>query len=254
MIKRVIKQMLTRRGYAHVGEGVGWPDIEPEFHELYKLCKPYTLTSLERMYALYRSVIYLHKNNVTGDIVECGVWKGGSVMMIALTLARLGAVDRKIYMYDTYEGMSKPSDKDVNLSGVSAQDKWDERVSQGGTSNWLNSSLDEVKRNVSMAEYPDENLVYVQGMVEDTIPEHMPDAISLLRLDTDLYESTYHELAHLYPAVVNGGVLIIDDYGHWRGSREATDQYIREQNLPIFLNRIDYAGRLVVKCEGVGRR
>ena len=174
--------------------------------------------------------------------------------MIAMTLARIGAVDRKIYMYDTYEGMPKPSDRDVNLSGVSAQDKWDERVSQDGMSNYLNSPLDEVKRNVSMAEYPDENLVYVQGMVEDTIPEHMPDTISLLRLDTDLYESTYHELAHLYPAVVNGGVLIIDDYGHWRGSREATDQYIREQNLPIFLNRIDYAARLVIKCEGVDQR
>ena len=84
-------------------------------------------------------------------------------------------------------------------------------------------------------------------MVEDTIPNQAPKEIALLRLDTDWYESTLHELEHLYPRLVSGGVLIIDDYGHWRGAREAVDEYIDKHKLKLFLTRIDYTGRLCVK-------
>lgn len=248
MIKNLIKNALRERGYIHVNTNERFHDIDKEFFEIYEQCKEFTLTSLERMHALYMSIRYLAVNNIPGDLVECGVWKGGSVKLMAMTLSRLNDTSRKIYLYDTYEGMSKPTDKDVNYSDISAHDKWDEKQRDDGKSDWCYSPIDEVKNNISATGYPEKNFIFVQGMVEDTIPGTMPEKIALLRLDTDFYESTYHELKHLYPALVSRGILIIDDYGHWRGSKEATDQYIMENRLPIFLNRVDYAGRVAIKC------
>jgi hypothetical protein len=95
--------------------------------------------------------------------------------------------------------------------------------------------------------YPKEKLHYVQGKVEDTIPGAAPGQIALLRLDTDWYESTHHELIHLYPRLSAGGVLIVDDYGHWQGSRRAVDEWIAQTGARILLNRIDYTGRVAVK-------
>ena len=83
--------------------------------------------------------------------------------------------------------------------------------------------------------------------MEETIPTHIPHAISLLRLDTDWYESTKHELTHLFPLLSPGGVIIIDDYGHWQGAKKAVDEYFEENKIKILLNRIDYTGRIGVK-------
>ena len=90
---------------------------------------------------------------------------------------------------------------------------------------------------------------FVAGDVEQTIPGVVPEQISLLRLDTDWYESTRHELKHLYPRLIRGGVLIIDDYGHWKGARQAVDEYLAETGAKLLLNRIDYTGRAAVKTE-----
>ena len=79
---------------------------------------------------------------------------------------------------------------------------------------------------------------FVRGKVEDTIPKNMPEKIALLRLDTDWYESTYHELKYLFPLLSKNGVLIIDDYGHWKGAKKAVDQYFGENNIQIFLKKI----------------
>lgn len=96
--------------------------------------------------------------------------------------------------------------------------------------------------------FPEANLIYVKGKVEDTLPVNKPAGkIALLRLDTDWYESTKHELNILFPMLVQNGVLIIDDYGHWQGCRKAVDEYIQENKLPLLLNRIDYTGRIAIK-------
>jgi O-methyltransferase len=87
----------------------------------------------------------------------------------------------------------------------------------------------------------------VKGKVEDTVPKNAPEKIALLRLDTDWYESTRRELVHLFPRLVPGGVLIIDDYGHWQGARKAVDEYIAGNQVKILLNRVDYTGRIGVK-------
>jgi hypothetical protein len=95
--------------------------------------------------------------------------------------------------------------------------------------------------------YDREKISFVKGKVEETIPDNAPQSISLLRLDTDWYESTRHELIHLYPRLSHGGVIIIDDYGHWLGARKAVDEYIEQNNLCLLLNRLDYTGRIGVK-------
>lgn len=208
--------------------------------------KSYTMTSLERMFALYNSVEYVIKNNIPGDFVECGVWKGGSSMIIAKTLLKLGVTDRKIYLYDTFEGMAKPEEVDVDVLNSSALNKWDE-ADKNDYAFWCESPLENVKNNMSLTTYPMDNIIFVKGKVEDTIPGTIPENIALLRLDTDFYSSTYHEFFHLYPILSKNGVLIIDDYGHWKGSKEATDKYFKENNIFPLMNRIDYTGRLIIK-------
>jgi len=241
-MKKYLKRILRKKDDSFPA------DMDPDFKKIYEECKDFTMTSRNRMYALYKSVEYIVKNEIPGDIVECGVWKGGSAMLCAMTLAKLGEVDRKIYLYDTYEGMSEPTEKDVSSNNLKAKDQWLEST-QGNVTDWCLASLDEVKEAMHETGYPKEKLVFIKGKVEDTIPENIPDQVSILRLDTDWYESTYHEMKHLYPLLSRGGVLIIDDYGYWKGAREAVDKYIEENNIKILLNRVDHTGRVGIKID-----
>lgn len=199
------------------------------------------MTSIERVYALYQAVQYVIKNNIPGDFVECGVWRGGSTMAIALTLNLLNNHERSIYLYDTFTGMTEPEAIDIDVNGYTAEKQFKE------TPKMCYAGLDEVRKNLSTAGYPSDKLIFVEGPVEETIPATLPNQICLLRLDTDWYNSTLHELQHLFPALSNKGVLIIDDYGHWQGAKKAVDQYFTESNIFLLLNRIDYTGRIAIK-------
>lgn len=222
------------------------PDLEPEFFALHARCAPYTMTSVERVYALRQAVTYVSRHRIQGDIVECGVWRGGSMMAAALTLLSLGDTTRTLWLYDTFEGMSEPTDRDVNRGDRAARSRW-ERAKRDGHNAWNYASIDEVRRNLVATGYPEAQLRFVKGKVEDTLPGTLPGPIAILRLDTDFYESTYQELTHLYPLLVSRGVLLLDDYGHWRGAREAVDRYLGEHNPAVLLDRIDYSGRIAVK-------
>ncbi len=206
----------------------------PAFLRIYEQVRPYTMTSMERQFALFNSVEYIVNNKIRGDIVECGVWKGGSVMLILETLKLLGVSDRQVFLYDTFSGMSRPSDKDVRYNEVVAQEKW-QSTQNGDINEWCYASLEEVSSNILKVGYPEKNLHYIVGRVEDTLPKSIPNKIALLRLDTDWYESTLHEMNHLYPRLRKGGVLLIDDYGCWKGARTAVDEYIKRKNSPFYL-------------------
>lgn len=222
--------------------------FDKNFIKKYELCKKYTMTSPQRMYSLYQSLLYISKYGIEGDIVECGVWKGGSSMLIAHTLMDLGDTSCKLYLYDTYSGMSKPSkyDKKRNDKHSKTLEKW--KKLQGNNYNkWAYASLKEVKRNMQLTGYPFENIIFIKGKVEETIPKIIPKKISLLRLDTDWFESTYHELSNLFPLLSNNGILIIDDYGSWKGAKIATEKYFSEINSRILLHRIDNTGRIAIK-------
>jgi O-methyltransferase len=221
---------------------------EPEFWEVYNLCKPFTMTSVERMYSLYKAVTYVLESGIKGDFVECGVWKGGSAMLIARMLAIKNITNRRLFLYDTYEGMSAPSNFDKDYQGHTASELLQTSDKEDAESVWCYSSFDEVRENMKKTHYPEENIILIKGMVEHTIPGNVPTPeIALLRLDTDWYESTLHELNHLYPLLQHNGVLIIDDYGHWEGCRKAVDEYFATNKVKMLLNRIDNTGRIGIK-------
>jgi hypothetical protein len=222
-------------------------DFDKETVDTYKRVKPFTMTTPERIASLVNAVNYLVKNNIQGDFVECGVWRGGSTMAAIDTLLKNGDKSREIYLFDTYEGMSEPTDVDKIVTGTGADHLMETTDREDPTSVWCYSAIEEVQRNVGTLKYPSEKIHFVKGKVEDTIPQTLPGKIALLRLDTDFYESTAHELKHLYPLLVPGGVIIIDDYGHWEGARKAVDEYIEAEKLPLLLNRIDYTGRIGIK-------
>ena len=223
-------------------------DFEPFHKEIIEQVKPFTMTSNERLYCLIEAVKYIVANNIPGDLVECGVWKGGSMMAAAITLQKLGITDRKLYLFDTYAGMTEPTEADESYQGEGAASLLKQDANQKEDSVvWAYSSLEMVKKNIYSTGYPTENIHFIEGDVLQTIPSANPGNIALLRLDTDWYESTKHEMVHLYPLLVSKGVLIIDDYGFWRGSRKAVDEYIGEKNPEILLNRIDDTGRIAIK-------
>ena len=223
------------------------PDFDTDAIELYQAVRPYTMTSRERVFALRQSVEYVIDRGIPGDIVECGVWKGGSMMAVARTLLGRKA-RRRLHLFDTFDGMSEPTTADRSFRGDLAADLL-QQADRTSSPIWAYGALDEVKANLRSTGYDERDLVFVQGKVEDTIPAQAPAQIALLRLDTDWYESTHHELVHLYPRLSVGGVLIIDDYGHWEGARQAVDRYVEEHGLKLLLNRIVYTGRIAVKLE-----
>ena len=222
-------------------------EYEDDLAELIKRVRRYTLTSAPRIAALVDAASYVARNRVPGAIVECGVWRGGSVMACALTLLREGAADRDLYLFDTFTGMVEPSPEDVPspYDGYSPQRKWRRLHSSGRQ--WAGVPAGEVRANMERTGYPPERIHVVEGRVEDTLPREAPEAIALLRLDTDWYASTRHELEQLYPRLVPGGVLIVDDYGHYAGARRAVNEYFDSIGEAPLLHRIDYTGRMATK-------
>lgn len=254
MVKRLASSLVKRfgagAGHSHSHPGAQpqeqYPDLEEKFLQIFEKCRSHTMTSVERMYALYHATQHVAKNSIPGAIVECGVWKGGSSMVAAYALLGSGDSARAMYLYDTFEGMAEPAERDIDYARRAAATEW--RDSQRENHNaWCYSPLEEVQANVYSTGYPREKIVFVKGKVEETIPDVLPDRIAVLRLDTDWYESTYHELTHLFPRLSPDGILIVDDYGHWQGCREAVDQYFSEHKIKILLSRIDYTGRVAVK-------
>lgn len=232
-----------------VDSGIGeFPmDFEKSDIDIIRRVKDYTMTSPERIVSLIRAVQYIVNNNIPGEIVECGVWKGGSMMAVAMTLLSMNAADKNLYLFDTYEGMTDPGNIDISCRGDKATELLRKTKKDEEAYIWAYSPLEKVKSNVLNVGYDAQKIHFIKGKVEETIPDKSPAMISLLRLDTDWYESTQHELTHLYPRLTPGGIIIIDDYGHWQGAKRAMDEYIHDNNIRLFLSRIDYTGRIGIK-------
>jgi O-methyltransferase len=223
------------------------PDIDAPAATTIREVAPYTMTSPERLYALIQAVRYVASAGIPGSIVECGVWRGGSMMAAARTLLECGDGGRDLYLYDTYEGMAPPGANDVDIEGQSAAALLRKQARDDPRSAWCYATIDDVRSALASTRYDASRMHFVQGKVEDTLPSTAPERIALLRLDTDWYESTRHELEHLYPRLCPGGVLIIDDYGHWAGCRQAVDEYFSSRHIHLLLNRVDYTGRIALK-------
>ncbi len=234
-------------------------DITPFEDRIFKQVQTYAYQSPESLVQLIRAVRYLIENDIAGDFVECGVFMGASVVCMIRTQQAIWAesesgtlpawASHDIWLYDTFQGMPRPDKIDVFRGHKPGEDiaYWERHATGDGGSNWARATMEAVQENVNRTGYPRDRLHYIKGMVEHTIPGNEPDRIALLRLDTDFYSSTKHELVHLYPRVVSGGVIIIDDYGAFAGARKAVDEYIAEQGLKVLLARIDEHVRMWVK-------
>ena len=170
-------------------------------------------------------------------------------MAIANTLMRLGHTGRNIYLFDTFEaGWPEPAQEDVTIHGETPQEVYERQRERGLTDDWFCAPVDGVRDAMRLTGYPEASVHLVKGRVEDTVPGQAPETIALLRLDTDWYVSTRHELVHLYPRLSKDGVLIVDDYGTWKGARKATDDYLKTHDIAMLLNRVDDSGcRIGVK-------
>jgi cephalosporin hydroxylase len=200
------------------------------------------------MYALYKAVEHVVQTRVQGDFVECGVWRGGSVMMMALAARHFGDTQRSIWLYDTFSGMTAPSSADIQaITGQSAQDVLNANEKNETNPFWAVASLDVVTANLHRTGYPIDRFRIVTGDILETLPTNSPRQVAIIRLDTDWYESTRHELRCLYPLLVQGGVLIVDDYGYWKGVRKAVDEFFALEATRPFLHRIDFTGRICTK-------
>ncbi|WP_206376817.1 TylF/MycF/NovP-related O-methyltransferase [Sphingomonas sp. G-3-2-10] len=244
-LKRTVRQSAKLRSMMIPEAHEDIPEADAEDLKILKRVKPFTLTSNANLWATIQAVKHVEARNIPGDIVELGVWRGGQSMTAALTMKRLGT-GRRLWLFDTFAGMPEPGEHDFKAAtGESATKVWNETQDGKGFSDWCCASLEDVQANIGSTAHAD--VRYVQGMVEDTLKEaaNLPETISILRLDTDWYESTKAELEILYPRLSPGGVLIIDDYGSWGGAKKAVDEYFAGK--PIFLNRIDHTARLMIK-------
>jgi hypothetical protein len=250
MLKRAARNLLFRFGYILLSKdeiSAYFPEAKPGDLDMIERCRPFTMTGTSGLWGTLSAARYVARANIPGAIVECGVWRGGSMMMAALALMEDGA-SRDLFLYDTFEGMAKPGDMDKDYTGASALDLWNEaqrRTPKG----WINASLEDVSRNLASTGYPREKIRLVPGRVEATLcdPNNLPNEIALLRLDTDWYDSTKAEMEVLYPRLVRGGVLIIDDYGYWQGARKAVDEYLEKTGTKLLLVPVNFAVRIAIK-------
>jgi O-methyltransferase len=215
--------------------------------------QPFTMTSPQRVWSLLEAVRYVETEGIPGDFAECGVWRGGSVMAMARKLVALGKDDRRIWLYDTFAGMTQPSEHDVDAaSGKPAAALMADTPVGDGNNVWALASRSDVEANLRLTGYPSERFSLVAGDVAQTLKEFVPQQLALLRLDTDWYESTRVSLEILYPKLAVGGVCILDDYGHWQGAKEAVDEYFNTLGIRPLMVPIDYSGRLFIKTSRHG--
>lgn len=218
-------------------------EVSQSEKKLIRNCLKYSMTNFERMWALMQSFHHIRQECLTGDFVECGVWKGGNIILLKKLIQQYN-LKKNIYGFDTFEGMVEPSLYDVNYNNKSAKKMFDDHKRK--KIGFAMCGLDEVKKNIK--NYVKSNNIYlIKGKVENTLKnkKNLPKKISILRLDTDFYESTKIELEILFPRLVKGGVLIVDDYGFWKGAKKAVDEYFSDYRQ--FMHYVDHSCRLLIK-------
>lgn len=235
---KAVKPFLRRFGYTVAYDD----DYEPEAQTIMNAAAPHTMTTRPRIYSLWQAVRYVVQADIPGDFVECGVWRGGSMYAAALTLNSLQVSDRGLVLCDTFEGMTAPTTVDINTVGHDAA----ELMRDPSSKTHRIATLPAVQDLMASSRYPADRIKYVVGDVCRTLPQEAPDRIAILRLDTDWYESTKHELEALYDRISPGGVLIIDDYGYWEGARRAVDEFFAKRQRPLLLNRVDSSCRTAI--------
>ena len=230
------------------GAKVGLSDLPQPFFDDLDQVRRYTMTSVERLYAMWDAMRYLASAGLPGAVVEAGVWRGGTMMIAALAAMRAGDETRELWLYDTFSGLPRPDpDLDVDILGNRAIDGWEPRNAGGAKTMWAYADEADVRTNMARTKYPPDQMRFISGLVEETIPAQAPERIALLRIDTDWYASYKHILEALYDRVVPGGLVIFDDYGQFKGARRAVDDFIAVRKITSPLLRVDFSCRMLIK-------
>lgn len=204
-------------------------------NNLIRVCSQFSMISQARFRANIQCVETVLKEDVPGDIVEIGVWKGGSVMSMMFVCDYYKQY-RTIHLFDTFSGMTPASDIDTRVSDNIHFNRF---IPTADAYFHCKASIEEVKENLNRIKYPCEKInFHVGDICKNTF---IPDSIAVLRLDTDFYESTRHELEQFYDVVSPGGFVIIDDYGYWNGARKAVDEWL-QHHPEVTLTPIDDTG------------
>lgn len=190
----------------------------------------YTMTGLARLNILQSCVEDVVSRGIPGDLVETGVWRGGSAIFMRAMLKRLGVTDRTVWAADSFEGLPAPDPKRSPLAGEADLSRL----------SFLKVSLEQVRANFRRFSLLDDQVCFLKGWFKDTLAAAPIERISILRLDGDLYESTMDALVPLYPKVSPGGYVIVDDYYSWPGCRRAVDEYRSRNGITAELNRVDW--------------
>jgi predicted O-methyltransferase YrrM len=203
------------------------------FARSYRMIRPYTTMGNARLRGLYAAVQRVLAAGIPGDIVECGTARGGSAALMGLAL-KAAAADRILWTFDSFEGLPPPTqaDPDYETAMLYTGDFRGELADVAAFFGRL-GILDRTR--------------LVKGLFEETVPRCEVGAIAVLHLDGDWYESVKICLHHLYDRVSSGGVIQIDDYGHWEGARKAVDEFMRRRALGGPLQYVDYSGRQLIK-------
>jgi O-methyltransferase len=255
---RLLRWVLARKGFGLVHlepsatDRYLPTDLGLEVERTFAAVTRYTMTGIERVQALVNASRYVVAANIQGAIVECGVWKGGSMMAVARTLLECGASDRELWLFDTFSGLTEPTNLDASAGGLTARSYLDRARNLTGAeleTHLCIAAVETVRANLEATGYPAACLHFVVGDVLDTLPEKALGSIAVLRLDTDWYESTRHELDHLFAKMSPGGVLICDDYNFWMGHRKAIDDYFADLGEPLLMCRIDSSAVIAVVSE-----
>tara|TARA_B110000503_G_scaffold122058_1_gene186256 strand:- start:1803 stop:2561 length:759 start_codon:yes stop_codon:yes gene_type:complete len=246
-IKNIIIKLSSYFGYSLINENQKIIELTPDEKKLINLVKSYTMTPQIRIYSLIKALKHINQKKILGDYVECGVWKGGNIILFKKIMELSNDYSRKIFAYDTFEGMTEPDENDFDISKNLNAKFLMNKDKNKKTNIWGVCSLENVKDNIQTNAKNIDNIKFIKGPVEQTLAVqiNLPEKISLLRLDTDWYSSTKKELEILYKKVSPGGIIIIDDYGHWGGSKKAVDEFF--SNKYVWMHYIDYACRLIIK-------
>lgn len=205
-----------------------------------------SMTSYQRLVTLWNQVRWLDENNVAGALVECGSWRGGSSAMMALAHQAAGTPKRNLHVFDSFEGLPEP---DAAVDG--AQSVGYAGGNAAGTLTTIGKCVGTLDENKALilgkVGYPEALAHFHVGWFQDTLPKDAAaiGPIALLRLDGDWYDSTKVCLDHLYDRLVPGGIMVIDDYGHWEGCRKAVDEFFAARGERPMLHHIDKTARYI---------
>ena len=243
MIKKILKKIFSDKNNSYQDMII---EMDSKSEALIKASSEYTFKSKLEMWTVICCLRNIINQKIDGDIVETGVWKGGTLILVKKILEDYEA-KKKIIGFDTFEGgFEKPSelDKKIRYGFKEKGNLYNKTFNyKKFETSSLNNTLSNIKKNCKNIE----ELYLIKGKIENTLEKENIKKISLLMLDTDYYESTKFALEKLYDKVSQNGIIYIDDYGNWKGAKQAVDEFFEKKKINPFLIRTSSASRIFIK-------